>query len=73
MARHTMVEIEIKEVARHTPKALLVRTEDGTESWIPVSQVREFEGMLPEEWEDELDDLEVITIPEWSAVQKGLV
>ncbi len=61
------VEIEV-EVLRETDKALLVRTAEGDEVWIPQSQID--------------DDSEVysvksspgtMTVTLWIATQKGLV
>jgi hypothetical protein len=40
-------------------KAWLVETEDGQEAWVPKSQA-------------ELDD-DVLTLPEWLAIEKGLI
>jgi len=68
-----LTEVEVAEVVTHTDKALLVRQEDGTEAWVAISHIREFDGMLLEEIEEHLEDIEIITIPTWVAVQKGLV
>jgi len=76
MGNRKIIEVDIKEVVHHTDKALLVRQEDGTEAWVPIAFIQEFKGMMLEEIEIILQDedaLEIITIPEWLAVQKGLV
>lgn len=54
-----VVPIDIDGVVRESDKAKLFKTSEG-EVWIPKSQIV-----------DEGDD--VITIPEWLAVEKGLV
>jgi predicted house-cleaning noncanonical NTP pyrophosphatase (MazG superfamily) len=73
MGSNKQVEVTIAEIVTHTDKALLVRQGDDTEAWVPYSQIREFKDMLLEEIEEGLEDLETITLPEWLAVQKGLV
>jgi hypothetical protein len=76
MGNRKIIEVDIKEVVHHTDKALLVQQEDGTEAWVPIAFIQEFKGMMSEEIEIILQDedaLEIITIPEWLAVQKGLV
>lgn len=75
MGNNKLIEVEIEEVVHHTEKALLVRQGDGTEAWVPFSMIQEFKDMLLEEIEEvvEAGDLEIITIPEWAAVQEGLV
>ncbi len=48
-----------------TAKAVLIDVGDGEEVWIPESQI-------VDEYEDD-EGLMVFTIPEWLAIEKGLV
>jgi hypothetical protein len=59
MSKNELVPIDFDEIVRETDKAKLFKTAVG-EVWIPKSQI-----------EDEGDD--VIMIPEWLAIEKGLV
>jgi hypothetical protein len=49
------------EVVKSTEKAWFVETEDGLEAWIPKSQA-EFD-----------EDTLTLTLPEWLAIDKGLI
>lgn len=61
MSRGEMVEVFVERLVRETSAAWLVETADGEEVWLPKSQV-------------ELDDGEsVVRVPEWLAIEEGLV
>jgi hypothetical protein len=53
-----LIDLKV-EVLKSTEKAWFVETEDGLEAWVPKSQA-------------ELDD-DVLTLPEWLAIDKGLI
>lgn len=53
-----IVDVDVRVKAR-TDKAVLVTTDDEDEVWIPLSHV-------------EIDD-GVATLPEWLAIEKGMV
>lgn len=60
------VELEVQ-VRAQTSVAMLVRTEMG-EAWVPKSQISDWSGS------EELDMTTTsIFVPEWMAVEKGLV
>ena len=63
MSRNDDVEVTVT-VLRETDSALLVR--DGlSEEWLPKSQIRDRTKLK--------GDAEELTIPEWLALQKGLI
>jgi hypothetical protein len=69
MGNRKMVEVAV-EIKVSTDKAILVS--DGSEEiWVPISQVKELENVS--DLEEAIANLEVITIPEWLAIQKGLI
>ena len=69
MGNKRMVEVAV-EIKVSTDKAILVS--DGSEEiWVPISQVKELENVS--DLEEAIANLEVITIPEWLAIQKGLI
>lgn len=56
-----MVEVFVERLIRDTPDSWLILTADDEEVWLPKSQV-------------ELDDDEsVVMVPEWLAIDRGLV
>ncbi len=58
------VEIDVSVCAR-TPNAIQVY--DGNKkTWIPRSQISDYTG-------DSMDNAESIFIPEWMAIEKGLI
>ena len=60
------IELSVK-VLRVTSAAILVDTEMSKESvWIPKSQISDYTG-------NKIDYATTIFIPEWLAVEKGLV
>lgn len=67
MGRFDPVELEVV-VLRETEKAILVRTEDGEEAWVPKSQILA-EGTTVSSDPDEVGTL---SIPRWLAEEKGL-
>lgn len=61
MADDEMVEVFVELLIRETPDAWLILTAYDEEVWLPKSQV-------------ELDDDEsVVRVPEWLALEKGLI
>lgn len=68
MSRFDPVELEVS-VLRETEKAILVRTDEGKEAWIPKSQI------LVERTDVSPDPGEVgtLAIPQWLAEEKGIV
>lgn len=77
MGVRKLVEVTV-EIKHHTDKAVLV-SDGETECWIPFSLVEELKDILEDTTglkvgiEDELAELETITIPEWLAIQHGLI
>lgn len=69
MSVRKQVEVAI-EVIMSTDKALLV-SDGGEEVWIAISHIKELEDV--DDMEEAISNLEVITIPEWVAIQKGLI
>ncbi len=59
------IEIAVR-VVRTTPKALLVDHGGKEEVWIPRSQISDYCG-------DSEDTATSIFVPEWLAIEKGLV
>lgn len=66
MSRNKAVELTVR-VKATTDKAVMIETERGT-AWVPRSQIEDWSGS------DDLDlNVESIFVPEWLAVEKGLV
>jgi SH3-like domain-containing protein len=66
VSRYETLEFEVS-VVRETEKAILVRTADGDEAWVPKSQLVA-EGTDV----DGTGDVGTIAIPRWLAEEKGL-
>lgn len=61
------VELEVR-VRAVTDKAMLVSTDGTNQAWLPKSQITDWSGS------EELDsNTTSIFVPEWLAVEKGLV
>lgn len=73
MAKSKLVTVEINKVERATDLAMLVKDQDGNKVWIPYSLITEVKDMSLAEIESVIGDLEEITIPEWVALQRGLI
>lgn len=64
MAKNVELEVQVRAVSE---RAMLVQTEVG-QAWIPKSQISDYSGS------EELDSqVESIFVPEWLAIEKGLV
>jgi len=72
MGNKRMVEVTDWEIKHHTETAILV-TDGDTEIWIPLSLVEELAGYEGEDLDEEIEKLESFTVPEWIAIQKGLI
>ena len=70
-----MVTIDIDGILNMTERAICVDVGKGRYSgvWVPLSQVEGIEGMTDEEFGEWCSETKEITIPEWLAVQSGLV
>lgn len=66
MARNDMIEVEDLTFVRETSAAILVQDPDGSEIWLPQSQI---------DWPEDAERGDVITVsmPEWLAEDKGLI
>jgi len=66
MARNDMIDVEDLTFVRSTDAAILVRDPDESEIWLPQSQI---------EWPEDVDrgDILTVTMPEWLAIDKGLI
>lgn len=62
-----LAEIDDVEVVGATDKAIRVRVDGGREVWVPQSQVHD----NSEVWK--LGDKGTLVVPEWLAIDKGLV
>ena len=60
-------DVEVEEVLKETPMALLVKLESGEDIWIPKSQISDDS----EVWK--ADQIGKLVIPEWLAKEKGLL
>ena len=60
------VEIEDVLVVKVSDRAMLIRTDDGTEAWIARSQLLDGTDV------EEEGDVGTVVIPQWLADQKGL-
>jgi hypothetical protein len=60
-------EVQFSEVVRTTEAAVLVKTADGGEVWLPVSQVDDWQD--PDPFTARMGSC---TIPEWLAIKKEL-
>ncbi len=56
------VELMYDSIKHETEEAMLVEFEPGVEEWLPKSQCNEIS----------IDNVEVITVPEWLMEEKGL-
>ena len=65
MGNRRDVEIEVV-VKRSTDRAILVNFGVKEEVWIPKSQINDYTG-------DEVEEATSIFIPEWLAIEKGMV
>lgn len=64
MGRRTVLDLELI-LAHRTQRAVLVKdAEDSAGVWLPLSQV---------EVEGEPGQVATVTLPEWLAIEKGLV
>lgn len=61
------IHLDVEKILQETDKAFLVRLEDGTELWLPFSQVADYEDY------EAGDKNCTISITEWLARQKGIV
>jgi hypothetical protein len=61
------IHLDFETIVRETDKALLVRFEDGEESWIPLSQIADSDDYR------EGDGPGTISVTEWIAEQKDLL
>lgn len=61
------VHLDVAKILKRTEAALLVRLEDGSEHWLPLSQVSD------ESDYDEGDLDCTVSITRWLAEQRGLV
>lgn len=59
------VELDL-EVIAETDEAIMVRDGDGTQAWLPKSQIQQPEGY-------ENCQCQTIEVPEWLAIKEGLV
>lgn len=66
MAQSNWVHLDVKSVKRETDAAFLLVLEDGSEHWIPKSQMAD-----PNDYE-EGDENCTISVTEWIAEQKGI-
>lgn len=60
------VHLDVSLVKRETEKAFLLRLEDGSEVWVPRSQVSE-----PDDYEEGDEDC-TVSVTEWFAEKEGL-
>lgn len=63
------VEIFCK-ILNETPDALLITIDDKTQSWVPLSQITEMERNFNTGGQH---DTALFLIPEWMALEKGLI
>jgi hypothetical protein len=63
MAKDVEIDVVVK---RSTDRAILVNFGVPQEVWIPKSQINDFTG-------DEVEEATSIFIPEWLAIEKGMV
>jgi hypothetical protein len=56
-------DVEVARIVHRTAQAVLVQTDDGEEVWLPLSKVEI----------DESGPHPVVSMPEWLAIDKGLV
>ena len=67
MGKQADVELDVK-VKAVTDKAILVSTDGTNQVWLPKSQITDWSGS------DELDSSTTsVFVPEWLAIEKGLV
>lgn len=66
MSQSNYVHIDVAKILHETAAAFRVRLEDGTEHWIPKSQIAD-----PDDY-DAGDENCTVSITEWIAKQKGL-
>ena len=62
-------EFDECEVLAETHKACLIRFDDGTEEWIPHSQIEDRGGYE----EPEFDGLHWFMLTDWVCIKKGLI
>jgi len=66
MSSSNYTHLDFEKVVKVTDKALLVRFTDGTESWLPFSQVADSDDY------EEGDGPGTISITDWLANERGL-
>lgn len=66
MSESRYVHLDFEEIIAETDKALLVRFDDETEEWIPLSQIAD-----PDEYHAEMGG-GTISITKWLVEQKGV-
>ena len=66
MGASNWVHINVESILRETSAAFLVELEDGTQLWIPKSQMAD-----PDDYKEGMGDC-VISITEWLAKEKGI-
>lgn len=67
--RHAPTDVEDCVVIHTTDLALLVRTPDGDEEWIPKSQIDPYSDLTKD---SEKGDIGTLVIPRWLAEEKCL-
>lgn len=70
MGHRTRTEVLVLTPIRYTDKAVCVKAEDGTECWLPFSQIDEPDEQYIREAKNEPIEIEV---PNWLAEEKGLL
>lgn len=66
MAFSNYVHLDVAKIKRETDAAFRLRLEDGTEYWIPKSQIAD-----PDDYK-EGDENCTVSVTEWIAEQKGI-
>ena len=66
MSASNYVHLDVARVVKETEAALLVRLEDGSEHWLPKSQVAD-----PEDYREGDEDC-CVSISTWLARERGL-
>lgn len=69
--KHPLAEIEVDYV-HHTAKAVLINDGEGNEHWVPYSMLEESNTASFYEGKKQGESI-TLSIPEWLAMEKGLI